>query len=446
MVLQLSQKIEKSFFLIIASIPIFFIIGSAILNISIFLLNIFFFIHIFINKNFMFFEENKKYFILIVIFLIYQILNNLINQNYIYFDKSIYYVRFITLPMIFKYFFQRTEINFNNLSRVYLFLILFVIFDLIFQFHFDVNIFGFKPGLYNIEENLYERYAGVFNQELILGSYLSSIGFLCICLFYFFNYKNKNVFFCLLGILFFAIFLTGERSSLLNLLISIFFIFLLVKEFRKSLIIIFLFIFIISSIGINFSETLKLRYFDYPIKVLSKKTFKDSDNKEIYFSNIKVSHAYSEFINSTHWGMHYRTAGAMFLEKPINGFGFKQFRIKCRDFKYLFANEKNLLERAATTDGCSTHPHHYFLELLSEQGIIGLAIFFSFIIYILKDSFNNINNKTYLLIIFSIVIGIIFPIKPTGSIISTWFSSILWIMLSYTYIKNMTNKKNKVKL
>ena len=139
----------------------------------------------------------KNILFLIVIFLIYQILNNLINQNYIYFDKSIYYVRFITLPMIFKYFFQRTEINFNNLSRIYLFLILFVIFDLIFQFHFDVNIFGFKPGLYNIDENLYERYAGVFNQELILGSYLSSIGFYAYVYFIFLIIKIKNVFFCL---------------------------------------------------------------------------------------------------------------------------------------------------------------------------------------------------------------------------------------------------------
>ena len=60
-----------------------------------------------------------------------------------------------------------------------------IIFDLFYQYIFDVNLFGFKPGLYNFDQDIYERYSGIFNNELILGSYLSSFGFLIIIFFLF---------------------------------------------------------------------------------------------------------------------------------------------------------------------------------------------------------------------------------------------------------------------
>ena len=52
-----------------------------------------------------------------------------------------------------------------------------IIFDLFYQYIFDVNLIGFKPGLYNLDQDIYERYSGIFNNELILGSYLSSLDF-----------------------------------------------------------------------------------------------------------------------------------------------------------------------------------------------------------------------------------------------------------------------------
>lgn len=439
MFIQLSQKLEKSFSFIIVFLPFFFIFGSAILNTVIVALNIFFLIHIVINKNFNFIEQNKYYFALILIYLLFQITNNLINENYEYFIKSISYLRFLTLPIIFKYFFQIIEIDFVKISKLYLFLTLFIIFDLFFQFSFDANFFGFKPGLYNLDLNLYERYSGIFNQELILGSYLSSIGFLSISIFYFFNSNKKYLFLLLLGLLFISIFLTGERSSFLNFLISIFFIFVFVKELRKSLIVISFFITICSVIGISLNDQLKLRYFDYPLGVIlqnpiasSNKSIESVEKKNISKFSFKTS--YSNFINNTHWGLHYKTAGQMFIDKPISGHGFKQFRKKCKNYSYLFSEED--LRGSTVKNGCSTHPHHYILEILSEQGLIGLLIFLVFVIFVTKDIMKSNFKKEYVLVLFCIILGYMLPIKPSGSIISTWFSSIFWLMLSFGYIKN----------
>lgn len=429
--IKLNQRLEKLFYFIVLFLPIIFIFGSAILNISIVVLNIIFFVHIITCKNFDYFKENRIYFVFLLIFLIFQILNNILNENFDYFGKSIFYLRFLLLPLIFKYFSTFVQFDILRISKFYILILLLVIFDLFYQYIFDINLLGYKPGLFNQKENLYERYSGVFNDELIMGSYLSSFGFLIVAFYYLFNNKKNYIFLILLGILFLSVLLTGERSSLLNVLISIFFIFLFIKNLRMPLLLIGSIIVVIFTIGINSSDQLKLRYFDYPLNVLTNYTYNndDQENKEYIFEK-----GYTNFINNTHWGMHYKTAARMFIEKPINGHGFKQFRIKCKNYSFLFDQE--LLNSAATQNGCSSHPHHYILEILSEQGLIGLIIFLFFIIHTIKDSFRLTNNRAYLLILFSIIIGYMLPLKPSGSIISTSYSFIFWIMLSFSYIKS----------
>ena len=120
----------------------------------------------------------------------------------------------------------------------------------------------------------------------------------------------------------------------MNIIISIFFIFLFIKSLRFKLTILGLTFLAMSIIGLNFSDQLKLRYFDYPLRVLLNK----SENNQIEinpFKGLNLKSASTNFLNNTHWGMHYKTATSMFHDKPINGHGFKQFRIKCENYLYL---------------------------------------------------------------------------------------------------------------
>ena len=431
--LKLNQNLEKVFFYIVASLPILLIFGSGIINISIVFLNIIFFIHIISTRNFIFFHDNRIYFLILLSFLTFQVMNNFLNLNFIYFDKSIYYLRFLLLPIVFKYFSKFIKFDLLKLSKIYLIILMLIIFDLFYQYIFDVNLIGFKPGLYNLDQDIYERYSGIFNNELILGSYLSSFGFIIIVFFFFFNKRNNFYLLIILSILFFSILITGERSSLMNIIISIFFIFLFIKSLRLKLTVLGLTFLAMSIIGLNFSDQLKLRYFDYPLRVLLNK----SENNQIEinpFRGLNLKSASTNFLNNTHWGMHYKTATSMFLDKPINGHGFKQFRIKCENYSYLFS--KKLLNEAGSKNGCSTHPHHYILEILSEQGIIGLIIFFLLVFTLIKDILIRTDDKIYVLFLFSIILGYMLPIKPSGSIISTWSASIFWLLLSFGYIKN----------
>ena len=148
--LKLNQNLEKVFFYIVASLPILFIFGSGIINISIVFLNIIFFVHIISTRNFRFFNDNRIYFLILLSFLIFQVFNNFLNLNFIYFDKSIYYLRFLLLPLVFKYFSKFIKLDLLKLSKIYLIILMLIIFDLFYQYIFDVNLFGFKPGLYNL--------------------------------------------------------------------------------------------------------------------------------------------------------------------------------------------------------------------------------------------------------------------------------------------------------
>ena len=110
-----------------------------------------------------------------------------------------------------------------------------IIFDLFYQYIFDVNLFGFKPGLYNFDQDIYERYSGIFNNELILGKLPFFIWIFNNYFFFCFNKRNNFYLLILLSILFFSILITGERSSLMNIIISIIFIFLFIKSLRFKL-------------------------------------------------------------------------------------------------------------------------------------------------------------------------------------------------------------------
>ena len=77
--------------------------------------------------------------------------------------------------------------------------------------------------------------------------------------------------------------------------------------------------------------------------------------------------------------------------------------------------------------------YHYVLEILSEQGIIGLIIFFISHILV-KDILIRTDDKIYVIFLFSIILGYVAD-QTTGSIISTWSASIFWLLLSFGYIK-----------
>ena len=88
---------------------------------------------------------------------------------------------------------------------------------------------------------------------------------------------------------------------------------------------------------------------------------------------------------------------------------------------------------------CNTHPHNYYLEILTDSGLVGLTIIvliFSLIFYtsFIKKYFTNSNlllKSNYILTPFIFLfIAEIFPIKSTGSFFTTHNSAYIFFLMA----------------
>ena len=145
--------------------------------------------------------------------------------------------------------------------------------------------------------------------------------------------------------------------------------------------------------------------------------------------------------------LHYLTAYEIFKNNPIFGVGIKSFRKSCSNEEYikklkLIYNEK--MQDLGLNDGCNTHPHHIYMQFLSETGIIGFLLFLSIFIFITYNLFvlfktslsNSLKNKDKV-IYFSLVAIFIsmFPLLPSGNYFNNWYIFINYLPIGF-YLAN----------
>ena len=211
--------------ILLISLPIFFIMGSFFVNLSIFLLLIPLFFFRIELKN----HIKKNFFYYLFIVFIFFCLNGLLSEFRIYsLQKSLPYLRFVILIFGIYFLTKSLDINFRNiLFKVYLYLLLFVIIDTILQYIFGKDIFGFSS------DDVYFRLSGPFGDELIVGFFTLYFGGICLFCISKLNLKHQSFFiYILITLIGVTIFLSGERSAFLSFLIFIFFLFLFSKNQR----------------------------------------------------------------------------------------------------------------------------------------------------------------------------------------------------------------------
>jgi O-antigen ligase len=212
--------------------------------------------------------------------------------------------------------------------------------------------------------------------------------------------------------------LTGERAALLIIVISLFFTY-----FFKKKIISFFFIFL-SLLTLIFFSAQK-------IESINSRFIKFFDG----WGSISKNATIINKITESPWSFHYQAAIELFLEKPILGQGPRSFRINCNSTNI---DKKTIENRDYYRDyrACSTHPHNYLLEFLSENGAIGgfffIGLFLFVFIIVYKKNKKKINEHLFIFIgIGSLILAIIFPIKPSGSFFSTFNASMFFYIFGF---------------
>ena len=409
-----NSKKEKFIFhnlpvILFSLIPFFLITGPFLSDLSISMISILFLIYCIKQKNFSHFKN--KYFYFFMMFWLYLIINSLINNFnidsfgtvFVYFRYGIFVIAVAALldtdEKIIKYFFYCMFICFIAL-----------ILDGFYQYFIGENIIGFKS-----PES--HRVSSFFNDEMILGSYLSRLWpiFFGLSILIFNQKKRLFYLFILTFILSEAlIFLSGDRSAFFYINLSTIFIIL----FSQNLLKIRLFT-LISSILLLifisfFNPVAKERVFDQTIEEMNLK--KENDKEEIY-------------IFTKHYHEIYTSAYKMFLNNKLLGVGVKNFRNVCSDSRY-YVKQKEI---------CSTHPHNTYIQILAETGIIGflflLIVIIYFCKYVLKHLALKFKGKYYFndfeICILSGIALYLWPLVPTLNVFNNWMNIAMIINLPF---------------
>jgi O-antigen ligase len=331
------------------------------------------------------------------------------------FKSSVSQIRFFLFFLFFIMIIKLDESFFNKL--IFFFKLILIIFssDLIYQVWNDGrNIIGVVPG-----GNDPRRFSSFFGDEIIAGTYLFFLAVPIISdILYKFNSNNfitKFVNFFFIIIVSSAITLTGDRLATIFyffLIIIATFFFFNYKKIISFVLVLFTFLFFI----FIFNSDVQNRY---------KETISEIKNPKQFGYFRLFSSSFNIWQNN-----------------KIFGVGLKNYRITCN------VNTKDQFTDLPTL--CSTHPHHNWLELLVETGIVGTILFLVFImnivkyVYSRKFIFNKKNNiyAGYAIGLLMTLVFFLWPIKSSGSMFSTFFMSYIWfnlgLLFSLLKVKNAT--------
>lgn len=419
--IKLSKDLVDYLLFLVILFPILLISGPFLADLTVVFFSFFFLIKYF---NFEFYKEGKVFLILFTLFYLSINISSFLSDHILLSLKSsLFYFRFIFFAFVIAILIPQLEkkqkiIKYFNF--IFQSILLFFLVDSIYQFFNEENLFGMKapPHLAT------ERVSSLFGEELILGSFISKVMFIYLGFLHGQSDNNKNFLNIDYKILFtfiiclVIIFISGDRSALVLAVLGTLSYFIINLNLR-SILTTFLFMTFVFFVAIEKTD-FKERYIDL-------------------FNSIVI---HKEIGNNIHH-QHFKTSYKMFKEKKLFGHGIKSFRNKC-----------NLEKFKSGPRSCSTHPHNYYLQILSATGIITFLIISGFFMFIIKELFlifkkkiiyGKINNKKNCYLI-SIFISI-FPFATTGSFFNNWISITIYLSLGfliseYKIIKYSSKKIN----
>jgi O-antigen ligase len=239
-----------------------------------------------------------------------------------------------------------------------------------------------------------------------------------------------------------VIFLTGERSAFLSVLIFLILCLLVCKNnrplFFKTIIVLSFSVFLIfqNFKPLNDRYNFSIVINDYSLNKNKKDVYEKvenytGNNQASLINRVKLK--YTMLADSV-WFAHYRAAILIFKNNLFIGSGFRTYRFECPRLEKI--NNNGII--------CTNHPHNIYLELASDLGLVGLFIFIIFIIKIIKDYIlKKFYKKFTINILFFGFLSFLFPFKPHGSLFSTNYSFIFWFLLTFIIIEFFYSNENK---
>jgi len=297
-------------------------------------------------------------------------------------SRSLTFIKTILILFLFNHFFH-TE-NHKKISKYFVFIFLvfisYIIFTTIFQ---SITGRSFIRDYYTVVNRL----SGPFGDELIVGTVIAKMSFLCFYILKKIINVNKLFYFFVIILFSFCIFISGERSALLLYFIYLTIYFLILTLNRRNFKLTFYFFISILFIISTFSyHLIKSDYFyHYKNNNLENLMYnKDSEfykNKFLWLFDRHIMQSYNEIKNSdeSDYFKLFKSGYLIWKDDLFFGVGLKNFRHECPKKLSQISNKDDY--------SCNIHPHNFLLELLSELGIFGFLLFSIFMIALINKFF-----------------------------------------------------------
>ena len=417
-------------------IPFSFVIGNFAINLNIFLIIILGTIR-YKSKLFKI-SINDLHSILLTLFFVFLILTSIFNyfqssyeENII---KSFLYLRYLFLTIILSHMVKIKEFNFKFFFTSAIIISFILSLDILFQYTTGKDLFNYqtKGGVYN---------SGFFGDELIAGSFILRFLFLSIfCLIFFYKFKERMqpIVFCSIFLIgFMGMVLSGNRMPVIMIsiviLLSLFFLPVLRKKIITSTILCLLFFYVLLNINSNYhlkyssfagnAQNIIIKFPEY----IKKNLFKQKKSAPTMLGQTVEKKEERINIGSGHFAL-YLTAFDVWKDSVLIGGGIKSFRINCTK------KSKGDPSKYQTNRYCDAHPHHYYLEILTDTGLIGLMLLLLILYQLLiKKLFiirkmNNTNKIIFISLIICLAVEL-FPLRSSGSFFSTANASYIFILI-----------------
>jgi len=414
-------KKKFGFIIILASLLIpSLITGPFIPDLILSCLVMWFIYYVLSNKEYKYFKIYPIFFFFL--FCIVILFSSLISENILLsFESSLFYFRIGVFAILIVFLIDKNK---NIFRYFYFFFILsfsILVLDGFIQFFNGTNLLGFeyKP----------PRVASLFGDETVLDSYLCRLFPLFFALFVI--KKQKSIYeiiyvstlFILTDVL---IFLGGGRASFFYFNLSTIFIIVFITKFK----ILRISTYVISILIIIFLSLNNYKLIDRMVKNTVQQMGLESKSQKIY-------------IFTKEHDSHYRTAYKIFLDNPIIGIGPKLFRIKCSENKYSVGSYP-----------CTTHPHNFYIQLLSETGILGFLFLFLLLLYVLREIWLQLKSKIYLnqkphltdyqvCLLAGILISV-WPLSPNGNFFNNWLMIVYSLPFGFFLHTIFGQKRKKI--
>ena len=392
-------------------LPITLITGPFLPDLFLSVIGFYFLVLSLVNREFDLYKNKFiKIFALFISYLIFRgIISEYPYESLIKYNGPIFYFRYLFFILGVQYLITYNSKLIKIFSLFLISVIIFTVLDGYLQWLTGQNIFGFKsPSI---------RVTGIFNDEEILGHFLSHVVPLAFSLLIFtYGTSHKKIilymFFLIISEV--MIFITNDRAGFLKIFQFTLILVFLSAHFKIYRLIAFAVSMIIIFLILNFSTNSQSRYSD---------TLSDVSSTYVPYMPWTPAHE-----------RHFSVAIDMFKENPIFGQGPQMFKILCQIIpKYI--------------KDCTSHPHNYWIQTLGELGAVGVFFLLTAFIYLsfilLKHLIGILNkNKSFilpdhLLSIYALIFIFLWPLIPHQSFYNNWLNVLVYLPVGFLlYFKN----------